>query len=303
MLLTTPSRLCILFFASTYTACAGLSSASIAKQAVSALPLDRLSSFKPYTHYANAAYCPPATTLSWTCGSNCDSNPSFIPVASGGDGTFTRSWFVGYDPILDEVIVSHQGVDIDKIMPYLTDANIMLSPLNSALFPGLKAPILVHDGFAETHSRSAPYVLDAVRTALSRFRASSVTITGHSFGAAVGLLDAVYLPLHIPRVTFRYVGYGLPRVGNWAFANYVNSQLVSVTHIANKGDPVPVLPPAALGFRHPDGGMHIRDSGEWISCADSKTAEQCVVDDSDASHLMFDQTHHDGPFDGIEMGC
>ncbi|KAI0667853.1 lipase [Trametes maxima] len=280
-----------------------MSSSSIAKQVVSVLPHDWLSPFKPYTHYANAAYCRPATTLSWTCGPNCDSNPSFIPIASGGDGISTRSWFVGYDPVMDEVIVSHQGVDIDKIMPYLTDVSIIMSPLDNALFPGIKPPILVHEDFAEAHSRSAPYVLDAVKTALSRFGGSSVTITGHSFGAAVGLLDAVYLPLHIPRATFRYVGYGLPRVGNWAFANYVNSQPVSVTHISNKGDPVPVLPPAALGFRHPDGGIHIRNSGEWVSCSGTPSyiAEGCVVDDT--SNLMFDQKLHDGPFDGIKMGC
>lgn len=49
-----------------------------------------IASFKPYTHYASTAYCQPDTTLSWTCGSNCEANPSFIPVASGGDGVVTQ---------------------------------------------------------------------------------------------------------------------------------------------------------------------------------------------------------------------
>ena len=31
-------------------------------------------------------------------------------------------------------------------------------------------------------------------------------------GAAITLLDAVYLPLHISGVSFKTIGYGLPRV-------------------------------------------------------------------------------------------
>ena len=35
------------------------------------------------------------------------------------------------------------------------------------------------------------------------------------------LLDAVYLPLHLPTTTtFATTTYGMPRVGNIAFANY-----------------------------------------------------------------------------------
>ena len=31
-------------------------------------------------------------------------------------------------------------------------------------------------------------------------------------GAAIALIDSVYLPLHLSGVTFKTVGYGLPRV-------------------------------------------------------------------------------------------
>lgn len=33
-----------------------------------------------------------------------------------------------------------------------------------------------------------------------------------SSGAAIALLDAVYLPLHLPGVIFKTVTYGMPRV-------------------------------------------------------------------------------------------
>lgn len=31
---------------------------------------------------------------------NCQANPSFVPIASGGDGAITQYWFVGFDPAL-----------------------------------------------------------------------------------------------------------------------------------------------------------------------------------------------------------
>jgi hypothetical protein len=58
---------------------------------------------------------------------------------------------------------------------------------------------------------------------------NKITLVGHSLGnycanarpqiladlvlgAALSLLDSVYLPLFLPDVTFKMVGYGMPRV-------------------------------------------------------------------------------------------
>lgn len=63
------------------------------------------------------------------------------------------------------------------------------------------------------HRRTATLVLSAVQTAISRFGATHVTLVGHSLGAALSLIDAVYLPLHLPSsISFTTVAYGLPRV-------------------------------------------------------------------------------------------
>lgn len=53
---------------------------------ITALSGAQVLSFKQFTHYASAAYCNASSTLTWSCGEDCDANPSFIPVASGGDG-------------------------------------------------------------------------------------------------------------------------------------------------------------------------------------------------------------------------
>jgi hypothetical protein len=46
---------------------------------------------------------------------NCEANPYFIPIAAGGDGAVVQYWYVGWDPVLQTIIVSHQGTDTSKM--------------------------------------------------------------------------------------------------------------------------------------------------------------------------------------------
>ena len=62
---------------------------------------------------------------------------------------------------------------------------------------------------------------------------NNVTIIGHSLGAALALLDSVYLPVFIPDAYYTLITYGLPRVGNSYFAAYVDRN-VNLTRITNK---------------------------------------------------------------------
>ena len=117
------------------------------------------------------------------------------------------------------------------------------------------------------HARTASTILPFVKSTLSLQGASQVTVVGHSLGAALALLDVLSLSLQLPGVTVNVVYYSMPRVGNQAFANFVDSQLDGrVAHVINQEVPVPVLPPIFLGFHHPFGEVHIRDSGAWDVC-------------------------------------
>jgi hypothetical protein len=71
-----------------------------------ALTSAAIAAFLPYSNYAAAGMCTPASILAWSCGrtfflrgrvaagllnaasltANCAANPSFVPVAAGGDG-------------------------------------------------------------------------------------------------------------------------------------------------------------------------------------------------------------------------
>ncbi|KAF7309487.1 Lipase [Mycena indigotica] len=274
----------------------------VARQAITSLTTAQVSAFKPFSFYASAAYCSPASTLAWNCGSNCAANAGFKPVASGGNGNSVQFWYVGYDPTLATVIVGHQGTDPSEILSLVTDAKFFLKSLNSTLFPGVSSSVEGHSGFVDEQALTASSVLAAVKTAISRFSAKKVTIVGHSLGGAIALLDSVYLPLHISGVTFRTITYGMPRVGNQAFADLA-SVGSTVTHINNKEDLVPILPGRSLGFHHPTGEIHIQDSGVWDSCpGQDNTSDLCTTGDV-GNIFEGNSDDHDGPYDGVTMGC
>ncbi|KDR85907.1 hypothetical protein GALMADRAFT_218973 [Galerina marginata CBS 339.88] len=272
------------------------------RQSITALTTSQISAFKPFTFFASAAYCNPSTTIKWTCGANCAANADFIPVASGGDGSDTQFWYVGFSPSQATVVVGHQGTDTSSIEADATDVNAFLESLDPTLFPGVSSSVEAHSGFANEQAKTATTILSAVKSAIAAHSATKVTIVGHSLGAAIALLDGVYLPLHISGVSFRVVGYGMPRVGNQAFANYVDAHL-SLTHINNKEDIVPILPGRFLGYHHPSGEVHIMDSNQWVNCpGQDNTSTECTV--GDVPNIFDGNTgDHAGPYDGVTMGC
>ncbi|KAJ7460772.1 lipase [Mycena latifolia] len=240
----------------------------------------------------------------WNCGANCNANAGFHPIASGGDGNAIQYWYVGVDTTLATVIVAHQGTNPSQILSVLTDANFGQETLNATLFPGLSSTIKAHSGFANEHAKTATQILAAVQSALSTFGGvKKVTIVGHSLGGALSLLEAVYLPLHITGVTFRSVLYGLPRVGNQAFADYVSTGS-TVTHINNKDDPVPTLPGLILGFHHPTGEIHIQDdTNAWDACPGEDNDSVLCTYGKVGNILGGNTSDHNGPYDGVSMGC
>jgi len=272
------------------------------RQSITALSASQISAFKPFTFFASTAYCNPSTTINWSCGANCAGNADFIPVASGGDGSSVQFWYVGFSPSQGTVVVSHQGTVPSSIEADLTDIDVNLESLDSSLFPGVSSAVEAHNGFATEQAKTATKILAAVRKTIAAHKAKKVTIVGHSLGAAIALLDGVYLPLHISGVSFRVIGYGMPRVGNQAFANYVDAHL-NLTHINNKEDIVPILPGLFLGYHHPSGEIHIRDNNKWVSCpGQDNPSTKCIV--GDVPNIVEGRlSDHDGPYDGVTMGC
>ncbi|KAI9440856.1 lipase [Lactarius indigo] len=240
------------------------------RQGITTLSQAQIEDFKPYSFYAAAAYCNPSNTLTWSCGG-----------------------YVGWDPTLSSVVVAHQGTNPTSILADLTDIDVFMTNLDSTLFPGLPSSIQVHSGFAAEHAKTA-------QTILAQHGASSVTVTGHSLGAALALLDAVYLPLHLPAGTrVRMVGYGMPRVGNAASPPAHSHLRTSIT----ARTPSRSCRGASWASHIPTGEVHIRDTDAWVACPgrDNPSTLCTVGDVPDVLHGNI--LNHLGPYDdGIFMG-
>lgn len=275
------------------------------EQPITPLTDGEIASFSPYTYFASAGYCDASTTLNWTCGSNCQANPDFVPVASGGDGSAIQFWYVGYSPSQNTVIVGFQGTNPAQLFARLTDENLAMVPPLPKYFPSVPLNALLHAGFALEHVRTAPSILTNVKQILKTYDASTVTIVGHSLGAALALLEGVHLRSILDAsVGVRVVGFGMPRVGNKNFAKWVDSHLGgNVTHINNQHDCIPILPSEFLGYVHPSGEIHIQEDGSWSSCPGRDNPSTECSTGAVPGVIHCNLTNHDGPYNGIEMGC
>ncbi|KAH8833450.1 alpha/beta-hydrolase [Flagelloscypha sp. PMI_526] len=271
---------------------------------ITALTAAQIEQYTPFTHFAGAGSCGPAATKSWTCGVHCSAHPGFVTTASGGDGVTVQFWYVGFDPALKAVIVGHQGTDPKKVVPLLNDAFIPKGALDSNLFPGVPKGVEVHDGFKEAHADSAADVLAAVKTTMSAHSTNKIVVAGWSLGAAISLLDGVHLHLTLPQADVSVYGYGMPRVGNADWANFVDKVMPGkVTRVTHQDDPVPILPGKFLGFHHVSGERHIKDDDSWVFCSGQDNSDDQCSTGQVGNVLQASVPDHFGPYNGIFLTC
>ncbi|PFH50962.1 hypothetical protein AMATHDRAFT_3474 [Amanita thiersii Skay4041] len=287
----------------------------------SKLNTTEVAAYEPYTYFASIAGCEPSLTRDWTCGAKCEKLSNFVPVASGGDGGRVQWWYVGYDKSLAEIIVGYEGTDPKRIESIQTDLDVIRDNPDPTLFPGLSSKVKTHNGFGEAHarylifggsntsvvsiwSRSANEVLDAVVTAMQESGFTNVTTVGHSLGAALALISAVHLKHWLNESTvIRSIGYGMPRVGNQAFVDYVNSKFKGLNvRINNKEDPIPIVPGRRFGFAHTDTEIHIGHDNQWTKCeGQDNTSSECTIGYVPDFHTNI--SYHNGPYGNVFMRC
>ncbi|CAE7075206.1 unnamed protein product [Rhizoctonia solani] len=291
--------------------------ASLKAQSVTPISAAEASSYIPYEYFSAAAYCPPDAQAKWSC-KYCQAQPvkDFVVYASGGDGNLVQyckshiltsfkcsnnicaAGYVGWWPSGNSVVVGHQGTQFNKIIAVLTDLAFLPVPVNSKLFPGTPSSARVHFGFQEAHERTATVVLNTVKKVIAERGATKVVTVGHSLGGALALLDGLYLKLNLPsniEIITRTIGQ--PRVGNDAFAKFVDQKVPNLVRITNKGDLVPGLPPLILGFKHNVGESHINKQGAWNACAGQDNLDvNCSTGQLLKQGIVL--TDHLGPYAG-----
>ncbi|KAL4246808.1 AB hydrolase superfamily protein [Abortiporus biennis] len=257
--------------------------------------------------FSRVAYCSDQSVQNLSCGAPCDAVKGIQVLQAAGDDADIPGFFIAKDPASQTVVVAHQGTDPESLISISNDVEIAQVKLNSTRFPSTASGVLVHDGFQATQGRTADLVLSTVQSALSSTGFKRVLVTGHSLGAAIALLDATMLKMHLPSDTqIDSVVFGLPRTGNQAFANMIDAMFPAFTHVTNQNDPVPTVPPQFLSYQHPSGETHIT-----VVSSDGNTAtlEACPGQEnkncSDGNSLLdVSVANHLGPyFNDISFGA
>ena len=107
---------------------------------------------------------------------------------------------------------------------------------------------------------------------------------------------SVFLRLQLPTtISVKFIGYGLPRVGNQAWANFVDARLSGdVTHINE--DTAPIGPEMFLGYHRPSGEINIEESGDWVECPGQDNSDKLYIVVVVPTIFSGDINDHDGPY-------
>ncbi|KAL2137598.1 hypothetical protein VTI28DRAFT_8930 [Corynascus sepedonium] len=112
--------------------------------------------------------------------------------------------------------------------------------------PEDQSPVLVHEGFLHAfnslavgeESRLRPNILQL----LGGNAPTKIEVCGHSLGAALTVLCALWCRTQWPDVDITCVTLGSPRVGNAAFYRHFNASKVLLYRLEVDGDPIPTIP-------------------------------------------------------------
>ncbi len=131
--------------------------------------------------------------------------------------------------------------------------NFDFRPVPTAEFPGQ-----VYEGFYRAWIAAIEYLKDLIP------EGNLVLLTGHSLGAALAMLNAYHLVM-CDYAVIRVLTFGGSRLGNQFFVNRYNTLLGHVTtrHV-HTGDPVVLVPPYALGYRHVGGAVFKTPQGREL---------------------------------------
>ncbi|PWN50289.1 alpha/beta-hydrolase [Violaceomyces palustris] len=255
-------------------------------------PRDNTAATTPVTNGAQYSF-PAQLSQSAYCGLAVGAKIGDATILyKGGDGGATPMYYIAYSATKG-IVVSHQGTNTSSLASISNDVNFKLTNVDSRL-SYLGSGAQVSTGFQTAWLRTADTILSQVKTALTKYPGAKVFTTGHSLGASISLLDALYLKKQLPSNSVSSITFGLPRTGNQAFANAVDSNLAGFVHINNGRDPVPRLPGTGFDF--------IQVSGEiWINPANGNAAVNCPGQENfncirSVDPLLFNVDDHTGTY-------
>ncbi|KAL1223759.1 Phospholipase A(1) DAD1 [Cardamine amara subsp. amara] len=184
----------------------------------------------------------------------------------------TQSSWIGYVAVCQDkeeisrlgrrdVVISFRGTA--TCLEWLENLRATLTHLpNGPTGPNLNGSNsgpMVESGFLSLYTSGAHSLRDMVREEISRLLQSygdeplSLTITGHSLGAAIATLAAYDIKTTFKRAPMvTVISFGGPRVGNKCFRKLLEKQGTKVLRIVNSDDVITKVPGVVLDNREQD---------------------------------------------------
>ncbi|KAL6333480.1 hypothetical protein AAG906_028665 [Vitis piasezkii] len=92
----------------------------------------------------------------------------------------------------------------------------------------------------------------------------SFTITGHSLGGALALLNAYEAAATLPDLPITVISFGAPQVGNIAFRDKIDEMKVRTLRIVVKQDKVPTLPEKFMSTKILQRLLSLTGTRKWV---------------------------------------
>ncbi len=205
-----------------------------------------LNAAKRYVSFCGASYCTDPlitknTIDTWSC-HECQKYPNVKATTFHGSRTDANG-FVAYDPNANEILIAFAGTDPLSIENWIDDLDFI-----KTAYPYC-AGCEVHEGFYRSYSTVNDQVRSLVNSYQSQYPNATLSITGHSLGAAMAAHCGAALVESGYKLTNIYT-YGMPRVGNEAFEKWYTTRLPGTFRMSHFKDPVPHVPFEKWSFHH-----------------------------------------------------
>ncbi|KAG5471959.1 hypothetical protein CUR178_02636 [Leishmania enriettii] len=226
--------------------------------------------------FCRAAYCSGSDVQSWTCGDACSSVGAFENRTVLDNMLFGTRGLAGVDHANRQIVVAYRGSD--NIQNFVENINVLQVRYDKSSSCGRWCR--VHAGFLDAYNSLRQQTRDVVLQLIQENPTYEVLVTGYSLGAAIAVLAAVDLQVRLNSLEgssalkpVSLYTFGGPRVGNSAFAKWVDALLSKGAkyRITHGLDPVVRVPALFWGYSHSTTEVFYRtDSNDSaVVCNDS----------------------------------
>lgn len=234
-------------FISLFFGCAWATPFSLQSRAISQTVFDNLQFFE---QFAAAAYCPSNDDVP-TGGTKLTCSAGNCPLVEADNVTTVYEFenslltdvtgYIAVDQTKGYTVLAFRGSK--SVRNFLADADFPVVPTD--ICDGCTAD----QGFYDSWLEARQGVLAALRTTAAKYPNSKVIVTGHSLGAAIA--DFAAAEIKKGGTPCDLYTYGSPRIAGPTLSNFITNQgMGSIYRVTHLDDPVPRLPPIALGFVH-----------------------------------------------------